>query len=118
LELFNDLLTAIWDWRVLSFTFAGTFVGILAAAIPGFTIVMAVVLVFPFTFAMTPLEGLSSLWECMSVDIQVDRLPVFCLVYQAPHLRFVQYSMATPWHNKAGRVKHWDSEFFPLLLGD
>ena len=45
----------------MSFTFIGTFVGIVAAAIPGFTIVMAVVLVFPFTFAMSPLEGLSTL---------------------------------------------------------
>ena len=61
MELFIELLRAIFDWKVLSFTFAGTFVGIVAAAIPGFTIVMAVVLVFPFTFAMTPLEGLSTL---------------------------------------------------------
>jgi len=37
----------------------GTLAGIVAGAIPGFTITMAVVLVLPFTFGLTPIEGLS-----------------------------------------------------------
>jgi putative tricarboxylic transport membrane protein len=37
----------------------GTLAGIVAGAIPGFTITMAVVLVLPFTFGMSPTEGLS-----------------------------------------------------------
>ncbi len=56
-----DILTATLQLKLMLLTFIGTFVGIVAAAIPGFTIVMAVVLVFPFTFAMDPLEGLSTL---------------------------------------------------------
>ena len=39
----------------------GTFVGLLAGAIPGFTIAMAVVLVLPFTFAMSPVQGLATM---------------------------------------------------------
>lgn len=50
-----------FTWTVLAYSFLGTLAGIIAAAIPGFTILMAVVLVFPFTFSMTPLEGLSTL---------------------------------------------------------
>ena len=37
----------------------GTLAGIVAGAIPGFTLTMAVVLVLPFTFGLTPIEGLS-----------------------------------------------------------
>lgn len=39
----------------------GTMAGLLAGAIPGFTIAMAVVLVLPFTFTMTPVEGLATM---------------------------------------------------------
>lgn len=40
---------------------AGTFAGLLAGAVPGFTIAMAVVLVLPFTFSMTPVQGLATM---------------------------------------------------------
>ncbi len=40
---------------------AGTFAGLLAGAIPGFTIAMAVVLVLPFTFTMSPVQGLATM---------------------------------------------------------
>ncbi|WP_235041583.1 tripartite tricarboxylate transporter permease [Vreelandella profundi] len=36
-----------------------TFAGIVAAAIPGFTITMAIVLTLPLTFAMPPMQGIS-----------------------------------------------------------
>ena len=39
----------------------GTFAGLLAGSIPGFTIAMAVVLVLPFTFAMTPVQALATM---------------------------------------------------------
>jgi len=39
----------------------GTMAGLIAGAIPGFTITMAVVLTLPFTFGMTPIEGLSTM---------------------------------------------------------
>ena len=39
----------------------GVFCGLMAGAIPGFTIAMAVVLVLPFTFGMTATQGLSTM---------------------------------------------------------
>lgn len=39
----------------------GTMAGLLAGAVPGFTIAMAVVLVLPFTFTMSPVEGLATM---------------------------------------------------------
>ncbi|MEH6403656.1 MAG: tripartite tricarboxylate transporter permease [Sneathiella sp.] len=40
---------------------SGVVAGLLAGAIPGFTIAMAVVLVLPFTFSMTPVQGLATM---------------------------------------------------------
>lgn len=56
-----QVLGQAFSFNVLLFSLLGTLAGIIAAAIPGFTILMAIVLVFPFTFAMTPLEGLATL---------------------------------------------------------
>jgi putative tricarboxylic transport membrane protein len=39
--------------------FFGSFAGIIAAAIPGFTVTMAIVLTLPLTFAMEPLQGIA-----------------------------------------------------------
>jgi putative tricarboxylic transport membrane protein len=39
----------------------GVLAGLIAGAIPGFTITMAVVLTLPFTFGMAPVEGLSTM---------------------------------------------------------
>ena len=39
----------------------GVFFGIIAGAIPGFTVTMAVVLSLPFTFGMPPVSGLSTM---------------------------------------------------------
>ena len=39
----------------------GTAAGLVAGAIPGFTITMAIVLTLPFTFGMTPIHGLSTM---------------------------------------------------------
>ncbi len=61
MDFWLALLDQSLSFNVLFFSFLGTLAGIIAAAIPGFTILMAIVLVFPFTFAMTPLEGLSTL---------------------------------------------------------
>jgi putative tricarboxylic transport membrane protein len=40
---------------------AGTVAGLIGAAIPGITITMTVILVLPFTFGVTPLQGLSTM---------------------------------------------------------
>jgi len=39
----------------------GVLAGLIAGSIPGFTITMAVVLALPFTFGMSPIEGLSTM---------------------------------------------------------
>lgn len=39
----------------------GVMAGLISGSIPGFTITMAVVLTLPFTFGMTPIEGLSTM---------------------------------------------------------
>lgn len=48
--LYNLMLMAI-----------GVMAGLIAGSIPGFTITMAVVLALPFTFGMSPIEGLSTM---------------------------------------------------------
>jgi len=47
--------------KIFAFMMLGTFAGLMAGAIPGFTIAMAVVLVLPFTFGMTAIEGLATM---------------------------------------------------------
>lgn len=54
-------IAAIFTIKVLLFMIIGTIAGIVAASIPGFTITMAVVLTMPFTFGMTPIEGLATM---------------------------------------------------------
>ena len=39
----------------------GTLAGLLAGAIPGFTIAMGVILTLPFTFGMSPIQGLATM---------------------------------------------------------
>ncbi|MEM6972690.1 MAG: tripartite tricarboxylate transporter permease [Pseudomonadota bacterium] len=43
----------------LAMMLAGSIAGIIAAAIPGFTVTMAIVLTLPLTFAMDPLQGIA-----------------------------------------------------------
>src|SRR6056297_282859 len=43
----------------LLYMLAGSIAGIIAAAIPGFTVTMAIVLTLPLTFTMDPLQGIS-----------------------------------------------------------
>lgn len=47
-------------WNLVLMTI-GVTAGLIAGAIPGFTIAMAVVLTLPFTFGLSPVEGLSTM---------------------------------------------------------
>ncbi|WP_339855299.1 tripartite tricarboxylate transporter permease [uncultured Nisaea sp.] len=47
-------------WNLVLMT-VGVTAGLIAGAIPGFTIAMAVVLTLPFTFGLSPVEGLSTM---------------------------------------------------------
>jgi len=54
-------MTAIFSLNIMIYMFVGTVAGIIAAAIPGFTITMAVALTLPFTFGMSAIEGLATM---------------------------------------------------------
>ncbi|MFQ5840258.1 MAG: tripartite tricarboxylate transporter permease [Candidatus Methylomirabilales bacterium] len=61
LELFALGLSEVFKVKVLFGLFMGSLAGIVAGCIPGFTIVMAVILTLPFTFGMTPVQGLATM---------------------------------------------------------
>ena len=48
-------------WQTLALMLIGVAGGLIAGAIPGFTIAMAVVLTLPFTFGMPPAQGLATM---------------------------------------------------------
>jgi putative tricarboxylic transport membrane protein len=52
-------------WGVLILIFIGTLGGIIAGAIPGFTVAMGIVVVFPFTFGMDAVSGLALMISVM-----------------------------------------------------
>ncbi|KAE9625131.1 tripartite tricarboxylate transporter permease [Parasedimentitalea maritima] len=58
----DDFLTAlvqIFAVSTLLYMLVGSVAGIIAAAIPGFTVTMAIVLTLPLTFTMEPLQGVA-----------------------------------------------------------
>ncbi|KZD08150.1 tripartite tricarboxylate transporter permease [Oceanibaculum pacificum] len=62
--MLENLLTAFGDvfaLHNLALMAGGVACGLIAGSIPGFTITMAVVLTLPFTFGMSPVEGLSTM---------------------------------------------------------
>ncbi len=64
MDLFQHLAEAapqLFTLSTMLLMMVGTFAGLLAGAIPGFTIAMAVVLVLPFTFSMSPVQGLATM---------------------------------------------------------
>ncbi len=52
---------AVFEWHNLMLMAIGVLFGIIAGAIPGFTVTMAVVLTLPFTFGMPPVSGLTTM---------------------------------------------------------
>jgi len=49
----------VFTWHVLLVILIGTIGGIICGAIPGFSIAMGIILVFPFSFSMDPISGLA-----------------------------------------------------------
>ncbi|MCE8020850.1 hypothetical protein HOP51_12130 [Halomonas sp. MCCC 1A11036] len=58
-DAFVLALSGVFDPYTLALMAVATFAGIVSAAIPGFTITMAIVLTLPLTFAMPPLQGVA-----------------------------------------------------------
>ncbi|TYB90487.1 tripartite tricarboxylate transporter permease [Oceaniovalibus sp. ACAM 378] len=49
----------IFTFTTLIFMLLGSIAGIVAAAVPGFTVTMAIILTLPLTFSMEPLQGIA-----------------------------------------------------------
>lgn len=58
-DAFLVALGGVTEPYTLALMALATFAGIIAAAIPGFTITMAIVLTLPLTFAMPPMQGIA-----------------------------------------------------------
>ncbi len=59
LDAFLSGAAQVLAFDTLAYMTLGSIAGIVAAAIPGFTVTMAIVLTLPLTFAMPPLQGIS-----------------------------------------------------------
>lgn len=59
MEAFLAGAAEVTSLDTLLYMLLGSIAGVIAAAIPGFTITMAIVLTLPLTFAMEPLQGVS-----------------------------------------------------------
>jgi putative tricarboxylic transport membrane protein len=60
-EDFTQALFAVLELKTVLLMILGTAAGLIAGAIPGFTIAMAVILTLPFTFSMPPVQGLATM---------------------------------------------------------
>jgi putative tricarboxylic transport membrane protein len=58
-EFFVEALGHVTSPGVLLLIVIGVLLGIVGGSIPGFTVTMAILVVFPFTFAMEPVSGVS-----------------------------------------------------------
>jgi putative tricarboxylic transport membrane protein len=61
MDLLLGGLGAFLQPNVFLSTLAGVVAGIIVGLIPGFTVTMGVILVLPFTFGMTPLQGIATM---------------------------------------------------------
>lgn len=61
MEALLNATLAILDPQTFLYMGAGVLAGLVGGAIPGVTITMTVILVLPFTFGMTPLQGLATM---------------------------------------------------------
>ncbi len=60
-DLMARVFVDVFDLTTLSLMLLGVFAGIIAGAIPGFTITMAVVLTLPFTFGLNAVDGIATM---------------------------------------------------------
>ncbi|MFI2817030.1 tripartite tricarboxylate transporter permease [Vreelandella piezotolerans] len=58
-HFFLQALSEVGSISVLGLIILGVLFGIVGGSIPGFTVTMAILVVFPFTFAMDPVSGVS-----------------------------------------------------------
>lgn len=61
MQVWIDAFAGVLEPTTFLYMAAGTVVGLIGSAIPGITITMTVILVLPFTFGVTPLQGLTTM---------------------------------------------------------
>lgn len=61
MQVWIDAFAGVLEPTTFLYMAAGTVVGLIGSAIPGITITMTVILVLPFTFGVTPLQGLATM---------------------------------------------------------
>ena len=61
IENISAAFITVFELHNLLLMVVGVMAGIIAAAIPGVTITLAIILTLPFTFGMTPIQGLSTM---------------------------------------------------------
>ncbi len=61
LENITAAILELATFKTLLLMVVGSSAGLIAGAIPGFTIAMAVVLTLPFTFGMEPSQGIATM---------------------------------------------------------
>ena len=61
MDILIQAFIEIFNLNTLISMVLGTTVGIVAGAIPGFTILMAIILTLPFTFGMAPIAGIATM---------------------------------------------------------
>jgi len=59
LDAFLAGASQVFAFDTLTYMLIGSVAGIIAAAVPGFTVTMAIILTLPLTFSMEPLQGVS-----------------------------------------------------------
>ena len=61
MQVWIDAFAGVLEPTTFLYMVGGTVVGLIGSAIPGITITMTVILVLPFTFGVTPLQGLTTM---------------------------------------------------------
>ncbi|BBI60074.1 hypothetical protein HSBAA_13800 [Vreelandella sulfidaeris] len=86
-NFFLQALAEVGTPSVLGLIVIGVLFGIIGGSIPGFTVTMAILVVFPFTFAMDPVSGVS-----LMVGVFVGVLGRHCVWRNARHTRHALFN--------------------------
>lgn len=108
--LIQGLIGAFQPEAIL-FTAAGTVLGIIFGALPGLTSTMAVALLIPVTFGLSPVAGMGMLMGAFCGGQPEDPFLPLSFAFPGHRLLFAQLSMRIPWPKKGKRGWHWGHLF-------
>jgi len=64
-EIFMQAIASIFTLQNFIYMMIAIVIGIMVGALPGFTATMAIALFVPFTFTMSPISGLITIWSSL-----------------------------------------------------